>query len=77
MIRKMLMADVVQVVIVGILSHPTVEVCPRQDILVWYVRLKLGMQFRGEAYHCILLVLDGLDSDFSEEVVMEHVCREV
>ena len=32
MVRQMLMADVVQVVVIGILGHPSVEVRPGQDI---------------------------------------------
>ena len=34
MVRQMLMADVVQVVVVRILSHSPIEVSPRQDVLV-------------------------------------------
>lgn len=33
MVRQMLMADVVQVVIIGILGHTAIEVRPREDIL--------------------------------------------
>ena len=49
------MADIVQVVVVRVLRHTPVEVCPRQDV------------------HCILLVLDGLDGDFGQEVIMQHM----
>ena len=28
-------------------------------------------------YHCVLLVLNGPDSDFSEEVIMEKMCGKV
>jgi hypothetical protein len=33
MIRQMLMTDVVEIVIIGVLSHPPVKVRPCQDIL--------------------------------------------
>jgi hypothetical protein len=54
-IRQVLMTDVVEIVVVWILRHTPVKVCPRQDV------------------HCILLVLYGLDGDFSQEVIVQHV----
>ena len=39
MIRQVLVADVVEVVVVGVLRHPPVEVCPRQNILHVYMSI--------------------------------------
>ena len=76
MVRQMLMADVVQVVVVGVLGHPSVEVRPGQDILkdCQHNRRRLTHDSTNQS---ISLVLDGLDRGLSQEVVVKHVGGQV
>lgn len=67
----MLVTGVVEVVVVRVLEHAFVEVCPREHIL------DLGQKTMNttmkRTYHCILLVLNCLDGNFCEEVIVQHV----
>jgi hypothetical protein len=75
-IRKVAVADVVKIVVVGVLSHPPVEVCPRQDVLGPPLD-KLAMEQLNKPYHGILLVFNSLHSDLRQEIIMQHIRGEV
>lgn len=76
MVGKVAMADVVEVVVVGVFGHPAVEVRPCQDIL-YSPSENIVAELWTENYHSILLILNGLDSDFRQEIIVQHIRREV
>lgn len=74
----MLMTDIVQIVVIWILCHSSVEVGPCKDVLKSKSLVNGPIpQKVPRTYHGILLVLDCFDGDFSKEVVMEERCWEM
>ena len=73
----MLMANVVKIIVVRVLCHATVEVRPRQNILHGIVSNLPLLGVERETDHRVLLVFDCLDRNLGEEVVVQHVCRQV
>lgn len=72
------MTDIVEVVVVRVLRHPPVEVGPGQNVLqTSKVSERRTTQLEEKTYHRILLVLDGLYSNLRQEVVVQHVRREM
>ena len=71
------MADIVKVVVVRVLRHTTVEVRPRQNILHGIVSNLPRLGVEPETDHRVLLVFDCLDRNLREEVVVQHMCRQV
>ena len=71
MVGYVLVAGVVQVVVVGILQHAFVKVCPSEYILLRVIRWCNSL--RDKTYHSVLLIFNRLDGNLCEEVVMEEV----
>ncbi len=71
------MADIVEIVVVRVLRHPSIEVRPCQNILRSKYKPYILDERRSQIHHGILLILDGLDGNFGQEVIMQHVGREV
>ena len=70
------MADVVEIVVVGILCDPSVEVRPSQYVL-WLSSEKVAIPKVTGPYHGILFILDGLDSNLRQEIIVQHIRGEM
>ena len=67
----MLVTCVMKVIVIGVLKHAFVEEGPCKNVLeilssrAWISRFKTN--------HCILLVLGGLNRNFSQEIIVKHM----
>lgn len=77
MIGQVPVANAVEIVVVGILSHPSVEERPSENILKMRRSVERARKSAIQTNHGILLVLDSLDSNLGHEVIMEQVCRQM
>jgi hypothetical protein len=59
------MTDVMQIVVIRVLSHSAIEIGPSQDVLFNILFSSIGKLESKVAYHCILFVFNRLNRNFS------------
>lgn len=76
MIREVLVANIVEVVVIWILSHAPIVIRPGQDILNRNVREGSTLTSRV-AYHSVLFIFNCFHSNLGQEVVVNQVCGQM